>query len=117
MYKIYLKKIKLFGHHGVLEEEKTNGQNFELDIKFKYEKTDKTDRLEAAVDYSEVCSVAKQVFEAKIYDLLENLVQDIANSILNKFEAIKEVKVKARKLNPPVGIQAASVTVSIKEKR
>ena len=117
IFKIHLKKIKLFGYHGVLPEEKEKGQNFELNIKFLYEKTDDADRIEAAVDYAEVCTVAKQVFEAKRYDLLENLVKDIASAILDNFKAIKKVKVRASKQNPPIGADADSVSVSIKEKR
>ena len=32
IYKIILDKIKIFGFHWVYEEEKNNGQNFEIDI-------------------------------------------------------------------------------------
>lgn len=116
-FKVQLKSIKLFGYHGVLKEEKENGQNFEVDIKYKFEKHDAADEIDSTIDYSEIYLVAKKTFEAKQYDLIENLAQDIANAILAKFSAIKQVKATVWKANPPVGGNVASVGITAKSKR
>ena len=116
-YKVKLKSIKLYGHHGVLEEEKEKGQDFLIDIKFAFNKSNDSDDIEDTVDYSKVYSVAKNVFEAKRYNLLESLVKDIAKNILAQMPKISKAKVTASKQNPPVGGDISQVSVSIKEKK
>ena len=115
-YKVKLKSIKLYGRHGVLEEEKEKGQDFLIDIKFTFNKSNDTDEIEDTVDYSRVYSVAKNIFEAKRYNLLETLVKDIANKIMAEMPKISTVKVSASKEKPPIGGDIAQVSVSIKEK-
>ncbi len=116
-YKVYLKEIKLFGHHGVLEEEKEKGQNFYIDVAYTYIKEDLKDDVEAALDYCQVYFKVKEIFEAKRYKLLENLSQDIGKSLIENFSQIKKVKVKASKLKPSIGGEVGAVSVSAKEKR
>ncbi|TET53144.1 MAG: dihydroneopterin aldolase [Actinobacteria bacterium] len=116
-YKVYLKEIKLYGHHGVLGEEKERGQNFYIDVEYAYTKDDLKDDLNAALDYSEVYSKVKEIFKAKRYELLENLSQDIGKSLIENFSQIEKVKVKTTKIKPLVGGEVGAVSVSAKEKR
>lgn len=111
-HKVQINKIELFGYHGVLEDEKENGQNFVIDITYTFNKTDISDDISSTVDYSKICDIAKESFFIKNYDLLENLSHDIASSILNSYESIEEVILTVTKSNPPMNTPASSVSVS-----
>ncbi len=117
LFKVKLKKIKLFGHHGVLEEEKENGQDFFIDVNYSFGREQEEDDISKTVDYSKVVSVAREVFERKRYDLLENLAQDIVRAILNKESAIEKVRVSVWKKSPKVGAETEAVGVSVKENK
>jgi dihydroneopterin aldolase len=47
-------------------------------------------------------------------DLLETLVQEIAQAVHQKFSQVKEVTVSVEKLNPPIDKFSGSATVSYK---
>ena len=117
LFKVKLKQVKLFGHHGVLEEEKENGQDYFIDINYSFRREQEEDDIGKTVDYSKVVSVAREVFESKRYDLLENLAQDIVRAILSKESAIEKVRVSVWKKSPKVGAQTEAVCVSVKENK
>jgi FolB domain-containing protein len=60
MFKIIIKNLRLFGYHGVNEEEKINGQEFQFNIviylnKGSFNGTDSSsDDIENTINYSEV---------------------------------------------------------------
>ena len=57
--------IKTFGYHGVFENEKSSGQQFLVDIEYKYEtkETIEKDAIELAIDYGAVISQVKSIVE------------------------------------------------------
>ena len=117
LYEVCLKSLELFGYHGVLEEEKKNGQYFYIDIRYAYNKNSNKDDIDDALDYSQVYSVTKQVFGSKGYNLLESLANDISNAIMKNFDEIQELEVGVKKKNPPIGGKSKFVRVSVKEKK
>src|SRR4051794_41936067 len=62
---IELHGLELFGYHGVLEEEKQNGQTFWYDIELEVGGWGSTDRLEQAVDYRLVVDAVREVNERR----------------------------------------------------
>ena len=81
-----IKKLKLFGHHGVYEEEKNEGQFFFIDISFDSSNKIKTDKLSCVIDYAEVCDNVKHTFNNKRYNLMETLLNDIRKNLIDKFK-------------------------------
>jgi dihydroneopterin aldolase len=97
---IELAGIELFGYHGVLDEEKKNGQTFWYDVELEVGEWGATDRLAEAVDYRLVVDVVREVNERR-FDLLEALASTVAETLVHRF-AIARVKVRVRKR--PVGL-------------
>ena len=104
MDKIVLKNLGFYGYHGVLKEEKVLGQKFFIDIILYTDlrKAGKSDNVDDTVNYALVYEIAKEIVENKIYDLIEAVADDIANTVLEKFEVVKEIEVTIRKPEAPV---------------
>ncbi len=115
MDKIILKGIQFFGYHGVSEVEREVGGKYEVDIEIPYdlESASKSDNLKDTVNYSEVYKIVLKVGTNQSFKLIEALAQKIANVILTNFP-IEEVKVKVKKLNPPIAgsLDFAGVQIS-----
>jgi dihydroneopterin aldolase len=92
----------LFGHHGVYEEEKKNGQNFEISLSCKLSGHSSEDSIDQTVDYSAVMNTARDVFNKKNYNLIESLADDISSRVLLDFEMLTKVTVSIKKPNAPI---------------
>lgn len=103
MYKFLIKEIKIFGYHGIYEQEIKNGQNFYITISYENMLNKKsTIKLENTVDYSEVVQIVRKRFNFRRYNLMENLSRDIHSDIKNNFN-VKNLSVEIKKQNPAVG--------------
>jgi dihydroneopterin aldolase len=105
---IELAGIELFGHHGVLEEEKENGQTFWYDVELEVGEWGATDRLEEAVDYRLVLDAVREVNEQR-FELLEALASTVAETLIDRF-AIARVKVRVRKRPAGMPVEYSAVT-------
>lgn len=79
--------MTLRGHHGVLEEERREGQPFVIDLTVELSELPRQDRIEQAVDYRDVASCAREVFEGSRFHLLETLAAAIADALIERFSA------------------------------
>ena len=132
-YTIRIPKLKLFGYHGCYENERKEGQEFEIDIEIFTKLTKKTtdshkfllenfDSLDNTIDYSAIVDVATEVFKAKKCNLLETLAYRISAVpfLLTRQFAhmevpvieIDSVKVKIRKRNP-IGMPVPYVELEV----
>jgi dihydroneopterin aldolase len=111
---IELHGIILHGYHGVLDEERRDGQRFLVDVELdlEHEQAARSDRIEDAVDYREVVARVRQVSEARAYHLLEAFASAIADALVADWP-VTVVRVRVRKpdvvLDPPVEYAAVSV--------
>jgi len=111
---IELHGIILHGYHGVLDEERRDGQRFLVDVALdlEHEQAARTDAIEDAVDYRRVVSSVREVSDARAYHLLETFSAAIADALLEGFP-VRAVRVRVRKpdvvLDPPVEFAAVSV--------
>jgi dihydroneopterin aldolase len=105
---IELHGIELFGYHGVLEEEKRDGQTFWFDVELEVGEWGATDRLEDAVDYRLVVDAVREVNERR-FDLLEALASTVAETLIDRF-AIARVKVRVRKRPAGMPVEYSAVT-------
>jgi dihydroneopterin aldolase len=106
-----LHALRVFGRHGVLEEERRQGQDFLYDVDLDVPDA-ASDRIEDAIDYREVAACVREVSEARDYRLLETLAAAVADAIAARFE-VRRVRVRVRKpgviLDTPVEYAAATV--------
>jgi dihydroneopterin aldolase len=111
---IELNGIVLHGHHGVLEEERRDGQRFLVDIELDLadDGASVSDRIEDAVDYRDVVALVREISDARAYHLLEAFAAALADGLVAGFPA-SGVRVRVRKpdvvLDPPVAYAAVSV--------
>jgi dihydroneopterin aldolase len=106
--KIELHGLELFGYHGVLEEEKENGQTFWYDVELDVGEWGTTDRLEDAVDYRLVVDAVREVNERR-FELLEALAATVAETLMERF-AVARVKVRVRKRPAGMPVDYSAVT-------
>ena len=88
---IELAGLELFGYHGVLEEERENGQQFWFDLELEVGEWGANDRIEDAVDYRLVVDAVREVNEQR-FELLEALASTVAETVMSRF-ALARVKI------------------------
>jgi dihydroneopterin aldolase len=106
--------IELVGYHGVLEEERRQGQQFVVDVWLESsdERAAETDTIDDAVDYRDVAAVVREVSEARAYHLLEALASAMAERLLG-LSRVASVRVRVRKpdVQLDLPVEHAAVTV------
>lgn len=111
---IELLAIELFGFHGVLEEERRDGQRFLVDAELDYadETAATSDRIEDAVDYRDVVATVVEVSDGTAYHLLEALATALADALVARFP-VTRVRVRVRKPDVvlPRPVEHAAVVV------
>ncbi|MHB1362032.1 MAG: dihydroneopterin aldolase [Thermoleophilia bacterium] len=117
--RITIKGLEVFAYHGVLPEEKKQGQPFLFDIGLSQKQTSapETDDIADTVDYAAVCDRVAEVATAGSYNLLEKLAAVVADDILERFPAVDRVKVRIAKTSPPISHPVSQVAVMLKRTR
>ena len=106
------------GFHGVLAEEKRDGQTFVVDVALGVDTRGAAagDDLERTVDYSVVAARVGDVVTGESLDLVETLAQRIADVCL-AFGLVQAVEVVVHKPEAPVGVPFDDVVVTIVRRR
>lgn len=112
---IKITNLHIFAHHGVLAEEKENGQNFFLNAKIyvPMRKAGMTDNLEDAVNYDEICTVMHQVFSENVFDLIETAAEQVVQAVFGAFPTIQAIELEVRKPHAPITHMPEDVSVTI----
>ncbi len=119
MDKIRLNGLQYYAFHGALEEERTLGQIFELDIEVAgdFSRQGKSDDLHWTVDYTLLYREVTEIFNKENFRLIETCASEIAQGLLNKFQSVMGVTVKVRKPNVPMGGVLKNVEVEVSRHR
>lgn len=96
MIQVELHGLEIFGHHGVTEEERAQGQTFLYDVQLEVSDAARSDRLEDTVDYVEVADAIRALSDATHFSLLEALAGAVADDIVTRFP-VARVRVRVRK--------------------
>ncbi len=118
MSTIAIEGMEFFSYHGHFEEEMVIGTHFVLDLYFETDtsKAEKSDNLEDTVNYLSVyLTVKKQMKKSSL--LIENVARRIVDALFEEYEAIESIKLKFKKINPPLGGKMDGVSVVLEEKR
>jgi dihydroneopterin aldolase len=110
---VHVHDLRLFGHHGVEEDERERGQDFLFDVELDVGERGASDEFAEAVDYREVARVVQTVSGEHRYALLEALATAIADELERRF-APERLHVRVRKPEiKPAGLEGTvGVTVS-----
>lgn len=112
---ISLNKMKFYAHHGVLKQEQTVGNWFEVSISLicDMHKAIAVDDLNGTVNYADVYELVRQQME-KPSALLEHVAGRIINAVMIKYaDKVSGGSITVAKLSPPFKSQLESVAVTI----
>jgi dihydroneopterin aldolase len=118
--RIQLRGLRASGVHGVLPEERTRAQPFELDLDLALDLAPSaaSDQLADTVDYGAIAEIAAWVVsQSAPRDLLESLAGSVAAEVLAADARIDAVTVTLRKLRPPLAVDVSTVGVAITRRR
>jgi dihydroneopterin aldolase len=106
--------IRALGVHGVLPEEQTRPQPFEVDIELRVDlgPASESDALDDTVDYGAVCEAVSRVVSSERHQLLERLAARIAE-VCRADPRVQHATVEVRKLHPPVRSMVDFVAVRV----
>ena len=119
METLTLKSLRFKGYHGYYEEEREQGNDFEVDIVFTADlrKAGETDQLEDTIDYQEVLAIIKKVMNGPSLKLIETLAKRIGDQLFDKFTNVASLKVSVRKLHPPLDVETAYSEITMQWQR
>lgn len=112
---ILIRGLRELGVHGVLPEEQTRPQPFEVDVELEIDlgAASESDDLDDTVDYSAVAEAVSRVVRSERYALLERLASRIAEVCCTD-DRVSAATVTVRKLHPPVRAMVDHVAVRIR---
>ena len=116
---ILLVGIHGFGYHGLFEHERTNGQDFyiELALDVDLRAASMSDSLEDTVSYAEITDLVVIEITTDPVSLIEKLAGRIAERILNSFTKVNSVTVTVHKPQAPVSASLKDIAVQITRTR
>ena len=117
--KISIKGIQAHGYHGLLEDERKNGQLFIVDVEVELDlsKAGKSDDIKKSVDYNALAILIHNEITGPAVNLIESLAHRIGIKAVETFKEIDEIKVTVHKLKATIEVSFTDVSVSIKVKR
>jgi 7,8-dihydroneopterin aldolase/epimerase/oxygenase len=107
--------MMFYGYHGVLPQETTLGQRFNVDLVVEVDtkQAGETDDLTYSVSYADMYETCKRIVEGKPYKLIEAVAENIAKALLEEYNLIQVCHVKVIKPDPPIPGHYNSVAVEI----
>lgn len=118
MDSIHVTGIRAFGYVGVLPEEQTLGQWYEVDLVLWRDlaQAGRSDRLTDTHDYRQDIQAIQHLIQTARFQLIEKLAETIAEVVLDS-EAVEQVQVKLTKLAPAIPNFGGQVAVQITRSR
>lgn len=117
---ISLDNVHLHGYHGVDEQERIVGAEYELNVSVALPVTEgcATDEIGDTLSYADIYDVVRDEF-SRSSRLIEHVATRVGNALLEAFGQIESVEIKVVKLSPPIpGFSgSASVRLFFKKKQ
>jgi dihydroneopterin aldolase len=111
---ISLNNVRFRAFHGLYPEERQKGNDFVVNLQVGYvPKAGTIASLEDTIDYAVLFDIINTTMQKPV-DLLETLVQSIAQAVHLEFPYVTEITVSVEKLNPPIDKFSGSAAVSFK---
>lgn len=110
--------VEAFGHHGVFDFEKRDGQTFRVDLVLGIDTRPaaRSDQLQDTVDYGTLVAQVKQAIESDPVDLIEKLAARIADVCLADAR-VQWTEVTLHKPNAPIESTFSDVALTIRRSR
>ena len=108
-----------YGHHGLFENERSNGQDFYVDLILNLDLSQaaQSDAIEDTVNYAEITELTHQEITTDPVNLIEKLAYRIAERILSSHPKVKAITVTVHKPQAPVGLKVQDISVVVNKIR
>ncbi|HJU47746.1 MAG TPA: dihydroneopterin aldolase [Gaiellaceae bacterium] len=115
MTTIELEGIELWGFHGLLDHERSEGQRFLFDVRLDLkdgETVARTDAIADTVDYRRVVDCVREVSAGRDFVTLEALASTLADALLAAFPVTRaRVRVRKPEVELAAPVEHAAVVV------
>lgn len=113
--RIDIRGIRGFGRHGLLDEERRNGQEFLVDIAIDVDTSlaAGSDDIAHTVDYAAVAQYAHAMIEGEPRRLIESLALAIADGV-RQLPNVVAVEVVVHKPHAPIPVAFTDVSVTVR---
>ncbi len=110
-----IRGVECFGHHGVFDHERRDGQPFVIDLTLGLDTRPAaaSDDLQDTVDYGSLVARVKTAVESDPVDLIETLAQRVAGVCLSD-SRVEWVRVTVHKPDAPIDAVFADVALTIR---
>lgn len=111
---VHIDGLRVFARHGVLPQERTVGNTFEVSVRLDFDARDAmvADSLADTVNYAEAVEIIRQEM-SRPSRLLENAVYRIHQALIEHFPTITGGHISLYKLQPPIPAEMRRVGFSI----
>ena len=101
---ILLRGLRFHAYHGVLEQERTVGNDYEVSLRIHVNVTDavENDTVDRTVNYAQVYQLVAEIMREP-RRLVEAVAGEIARRVLYEWPDVDDVDITVVKLNPPMG--------------
>ena len=112
--RLAVRGIEAYGHHGVFDFERRDGQVFLTDLVLGLDTRSaaRSDDLRDTVDYGSLVAKVKDAIESDPVDLIETLAERIADTCLED-DRVRTVEVTVHKPDAPIESTFADVALTI----
>ncbi|MBQ9667434.1 MAG: dihydroneopterin aldolase [Prevotella sp.] len=112
--RIYIAGLRLHARHGVMEQERRVGGEFEVTLSVDYDisRAMETDDVADTLSYADLCDYVRSEM-AVPSNLLEHVAGRIARGILQRWPQVGAVNLSITKLNPPMGADCDGAGVEL----
>ena len=116
---IEIKRLKIFAYHGVLDEEREQGQDFYISAKLYLDlrQASMADDLKATVNYDVAAHTIEKVVTQEKWNLIEAVAESVASELLLQYQELRSVEVRVDKPEAPIELSFETVSVTIKRGR
>jgi dihydroneopterin aldolase len=111
---IALEGMRFYARHGYYDEEQVLGGEYVVDVTVEtvFSRAAVEDDLGQTINYETIYLICEAAMRKKS-KLLETVAERIGLGIRHQFKNIKELKVRVKKLNPPLGGRVESAWVQV----
>ncbi|MDN5760541.1 MAG: dihydroneopterin aldolase [Tomitella sp.] len=116
--RVKLTGLAVRGHHGVFEHERSDGQEFLVDITvwLDHRPAAESDDLDDTLDYGKLAQRAADIVAGPPRNLIETVAAEIAGDVMAD-ERAAAVEVTVHKPSAPIPLQFADVAVTARRSR
>lgn len=111
---ITLTGLTVFGHHGVFDHERRDGQEFTIDVTLRLPLAEaaESDDVTDTVHYGELAEQVAAIVAGEPVDLIETLAERIATAALADTR-VADVSVTVHKPHAPIALTFSDVSVTV----